>query len=465
MKIDRFDRIALLFLFSAGLLLGAASLGGRLALRDPTLASGGTEVGERGPIGLTFDQRMNSPTVQSRWRITPEVPGRFEWQGNTLWFFPGQPLDAGSELTILLEAGAQSTDGRTVQKDLNWSLHVRQPEVVYLSPAGDTANLWVHSAQGGSPEQLTRLGNVYDFGVSWAGDQIAYSAKNAQGGYDLWSIGRNGRDERKLVDCGAAWCTGPAWSADGRRIAYSRIDPANGKGSPATQTSGSGSNPANISGKEARIWTLTMAGGQTAPLYSDPQVGGMGPSWSPDGSRLAFFDPIAGGIRVLDLKTSLDTVLPTKTGVVGSWAPDGSYLLYNDLDSSDLPSFGWSFRAEIPAFTITALFAHGPSGADYAVPMLSPDGKWVAEGIRLLEGSPVRQLWLLSQDGAQTKVVGDDPLVTHGAYSWSPDGGMLVFQRLTLGSSAAKPQVVTWDLKSGKENVVADNATHPEWIP
>lgn len=465
MKIDRFDRIALLFLFGAGLLLGGASLGGRLAIKDPTLSAGGNEAGERGPIGLAFDQRMDSRTVQSRWRITPDISGRFEWQGNTLWFFPGQPLDAGSQYSISLEAGAQSTDGRTLQKDLNWSIRVRQPEVVYLSPAGDTANLWVHSVQGGSPEQLTSLGNVYDFGISWAGDQIAYSAKNAQGGYDIWGIDRNGRNERKLVDCGAAWCNGPVWSADGSRIAYSRIETGSGAG-PSSARPGSGANnPANVSSKESRIWTLTLASGQTAPLYSDPQVRGVGPSWSPDGSRLAFFDPIAGGIRVLDLKTSLDTVLPTKTGVVGSWAPDGSYLLYNDLDSPDLPSFGRSFRAEIPAFTITVLFAHGPSWADYGAPMLSPDGKWVAEGIRLLEGSPARQLWLLSQDGSQTKVVSDDPLVTHGAYSWSPDGRMLVFQRLTLGSSAAKPQVVTWDFEKGTEKIIAGNATHPVWIP
>ncbi len=160
-----------------------------------------------------------------------------------------------------------------------------------------------------------------------------------------------------------------------------------------------------------------------------------------------------------------DVFLPANTPVIGSWSADSSRLTFSDLDTAALPSFGAAYEVSFPDGQVTPLFADGPADADYNVPLLSPDGSWYAVGMRISGGSLGRQLWLLSQDGSQQKAVGGDFTVTQAAYSWSPDGNRLAFQQLALGSSRAAPEVWVWNFTDNSLTRIAENATHPQWLP
>ncbi len=48
----------------------------------------GQEQGIRAPIAITFDQPVDRPTVEAAFSISPQVPGTFEWQDDTLLFVP-----------------------------------------------------------------------------------------------------------------------------------------------------------------------------------------------------------------------------------------------------------------------------------------------------------------------------------------------------------------------------------------
>ena len=65
-------------------------------------------------------------------------------------------------------------------------------------------------------------GNVYDYAVSPDGEQVIFSARNAEKGYDLWETDREGSQSKQILPCGADWCDNPAYSADGQQVAYSR---------------------------------------------------------------------------------------------------------------------------------------------------------------------------------------------------------------------------------------------------
>ncbi|MFQ5690621.1 MAG: amidohydrolase family protein [Gemmatimonadota bacterium] len=155
--------------------------------------------------------------------------------------------------------------------------------------------------------------------VSPDGQKIVFVALG-----DLWSIGRASKTDTS----GGASATSrgwtkpqpltrdsyvqldPAWSPDGRRLAY-----------------------VSDRGGTLDVWIRDMAGGTSRQLT---HVGGaVMPSWSPDGSRIAFQvrQGLRSRLRLVDVSTGEvtklhdDLFLPSRA----SWSPDGSSLAMSAL--------------------------------------------------------------------------------------------------------------------------------------
>src|SRR5207248_3588839 len=91
----------------------------------------------------------------------------------------------------------------------------------------------------------------------------------------------------------------PAWSPDGKRLAFTRCCP----------------------GRRSLIYLTTVATGRTVQLPSS--TGGCSASWSPTGKSIAFEG--RGGVRVTDLTGRLQAVWK---GSAPSWSPDGRRVAY-----------------------------------------------------------------------------------------------------------------------------------------
>src|SRR4051794_4533940 len=129
--------------------------------------------------------------------------------------------------------------------------------------------------------------------------KIAYTAFNVHG-YGVFTVAPNGSGARALTDPDYSNSdSAPAWSADGRHIAFAR---------------------------GGQIWVMDQDGSSAHPVTSG--WGATDPTWSPDGTRLAFsrFD-----IVVVDLATGVETnITPGSPGedVAPDWSPDGTKIAF-----------------------------------------------------------------------------------------------------------------------------------------
>ena len=290
---------------------------------------------------------------------------------------------------------------------------------------------------------------MYDYAVSPDGREVVYSAANEMDGLDLWLIPSTGGLPRRLLDCGADWCSEPSFAPDGLKIAYSRRLKAE---NPTANGPGPG-----------RVWLMRLKDGETNPLYADAAIGGQDVSWSPDGDHLALYDPLSGDIRVHNLGGGLDLVLPVLLEKSGGWTNDGKKLVFADYAIGQARPVGALTQVDLETGQVSPAFPN-LDFVDYSTPDFNPTGDWMAIGGQAeVEGS-IHSIWVVSLDGSQKLHLTDNPQASQGAYHWDADGKRLIYQEYLLGNSERTPEVFIWDLQTRTAHLVAENAALPAWV-
>lgn len=197
--------------------------------------------------------------------------------------------------------------------------------VAYVSTQSGQAQVWIVSADGGAPRQVTNGADPVTT-VNWspAGDWLAYSALPGGGNSaQIYVVRPNGSGDRRITAQAGETNELIGWTADGKRLLASPtiddlgnfqpllLDPMNG----ATTRVGSGASYGSLSAVTADArWALVSRSSQTNNsnvVLVDVANGrervltphdGAGDFWaaaiSPDGRRAWVTGPIDGGDRV-----------------------------------------------------------------------------------------------------------------------------------------------------------------------
>jgi serine/threonine protein kinase/Tol biopolymer transport system component len=166
------------------------------------------------------------------------------------------------------------------------------------------------------------LSGVSAVGVSFSrdGKWVAYVAY-PEG--TLWRSKLDGSDKLQLIS-GSMQVSLPAWSPDGRRIAFT--------GSEA--------------GKPSRLYLVSAEGGNPENLRTGEHFAAC-TNWSPDGNSITFWETYLGrngeqltSIKSLDLKTGRVVTLPGSEGMLGPQrSNDGRHLTAATMDRKKLMIF------------------------------------------------------------------------------------------------------------------------------
>ena len=331
----------------------------------------------------------------------------------------GAASPAGMKLFVRQVDGGRAT---AISGDL--TLYLRQPAPNW-SPDGTRISfrangaIYVVQALGGEPKRLietreTASGQQQAAGThSWSpdGSELAYGLGNS-----IWLRGVDGGEPRSIVT--GASPHSPAWSPDGRLIAYA-----------------DGLRPAMNYVATNAVWIVSASGG-TPVRVSDSTHVNISPVWAPDSKSILFISDAGGARDVYQLAVgangrSRGAPVRVTTGLGAyriSLSADGSRLAHDIVrNNTDIWSVSFGAGAPVP---ISAGQPFTRESQHVEAMDVSHDGKWIVYDsdrggnfdiykMRVEGGEPIQLTTSTANDFAPR---------------WSPDDRQVVFQSSRDGS-------------------------------
>jgi Tol biopolymer transport system component len=317
-----------------------------------------------------------------------------------MWMSNRTVLWAGTVIAVLLGvlAGAAATHASTER---------RTGTIAFLRLSNGSSgglSLFVIKPDGSGLRRLTPAGtSVSGYGYQWApdGTRIAYTDSRGS----LWVVHPDGTGRKLLVKTSRFTSLGLSWSPDSKAIAvrspgavadltkpigyasWIEVVPVDG-GAPRSLPSVNAGDPAwspasNVIAYTSKggLWLIRSDGSKPRLVaHDDPVLGLGGPTWSPDGTKLALGTAIRGsrltsryaGIAVVDADGGdLHVITSHANNEFGfAWSPDGRSILYSrengDIHVMDVDGRNdHRVASALPGHIVTGL-AWSPDGRSIA---------------------------------------------------------------------------------------------------
>ena len=244
---------------------------------------------------------------------------------------------------------------------------------------GDSSQIFSYAGDGSERRALTTSGYNIMPSWSWDGSRILFGSDRGDGPMrmEIWTMDANGANKRQLTFDTAGGNFTPVESPDGARVAFSGLRASVG---------------------HPEVWVMNADGSDQRRLTVTPELPGqesvwsLHPTWSPDGSQIAYASTASGSTQIWVMNAD------------GSDQRQLTAGLGPDYPHTNVPA--WSFDGARIAF-------------------------WAGFERRFGE------VWTMAPDGSDPRSLTDTPDPRNSDDpQWSPDGAMIIFGRGLAGDRA-----------------------------
>jgi hypothetical protein len=249
----------------------------------------------------------------------------------------------------------------------------------------------------------------------------------------------------------------------------------------------------------AEIWLMDSDGShQTRLIEARDGVMSWNPTWSPDGTRLAYTRMVLGDHPPVDIPDEADIWVANADGTdahplvqrpdwqwIPHWSPDGAWIAYTDepeggpwaaagptgLGGGGILGTGFGFGSPNPVRAYADIWRVRADGTgspervtdqpgDDRAAAFSPDGMRLAFDSTRGGGTDI---WVMDADGSNPRQLTFDHSFTWGA-TWAPNGRSIVFNAWRSNIE----DLYRIDIETGDQTVVTGDphqASQPSWSP
>jgi len=272
------------------------------------------------------------------------------------------------------------------------------------------------------------------------GGRIAYAHVGNGDRLQIYTMTATGADRRRLTSGSRYSSYDPAYSPDGKRIAFVRAD----KASPDIWTM-------NADGTHKRALTRTTGGQETDP------------TWSPGGNWIAFAvegPTPAQGIWLLRADGKGNRVQVTSgNDTAPTWSPDGSEIAFQRNDPA----------TQIDTILVVPTTGGPPVSVSSDPGVSDLDPAWSPDGSRILFVSDrpdavQLDVWTMSPNGTDVMRITNTPSRDEHDPAWSPNGRQIVYSGNGAYHGASSSQIYVSDANGTNRRKLTHACGECAWI-